>query len=48
MIETGMVQAAEVYLPYMVVHASGQTLFQRMTASQFKLLAAPAGNAAQL
>jgi hypothetical protein len=40
MIETGMVQAAEVYLPYMVVHASGQTLFQRMSESRFKMLAA--------
>jgi hypothetical protein len=41
MIETGMVQAAEVYLPYMVVHAgTGQTLFQRMTETQFKALPA--------
>ncbi len=42
MIETGMVQAVEVYLPYMVVHAgTGQTLFQRMTETQFKALPAP-------
>jgi hypothetical protein len=41
MIETGMVQAVEVYLPYMVIHASGQTLFQRMNDSQFKMLPAP-------
>jgi|SRR5579862_635226 len=40
MIETGMVQAAEVYMPYMVVHASGQTLFQHMSGSQFKMLTA--------
>ena len=38
MIATGMVQAAEVYLPYMVVHSSGQTLFARMADSQFKML----------
>ena len=41
MIETGMVQAVEVYLPYVVVHSSGQTLFQRMNESQFKMLPAP-------
>lgn len=41
MIETNMVQAAEVYLPYMVVHASGQTLFQKLSDSQFKMLPAP-------
>lgn len=41
MITTGMVQAVEVYLPYVVVHPSGQTLFQRMNESQFKML--PAG-----
>ncbi len=41
MIETGMVQAVEVYLPYVVVHSSGQTLFQRMNENQFKMLPAP-------
>lgn len=42
MIETGMVQAVEVYLPYVVVHAgTGQTLFQRMSESKFKMLPAP-------
>jgi hypothetical protein len=43
LIETGMVQPAEVYLPYMVIHTSGRTLFQQMSESQFKMLAAPAG-----
>ena len=43
MIDAGMVQPAEVYLPYMVVHASGRTLFQQMSESQFKMLGAPAG-----
>ena len=39
MIETGMVQAVEIYLPYIVVHdGTGQTLFQRMNESQFKML----------
>lgn len=41
MINCGMVQAVEVYLPYVVVHSSGQTLFQRMNESQFKMLPAP-------
>lgn len=42
MIATGMVEAVEVYLPYMVInHGTGQTLFQRMNDSQFKMLSAP-------
>lgn len=42
MIETGMVQAHEVYMPYLVInHGTGQTLFQKMTESSFKLLEAP-------
>lgn len=42
MIETGMVQAAEVFMPYIVVNAAtNQTLFQRMQETQFKQLEAP-------
>lgn len=42
MIDTGMVQPVEVFMPYMVVnHGTGQTLFERMTESQFKMLEAP-------
>lgn len=42
MIETGMVQAAEVFMPYIVVNpATNQTLFQRMQETQFKQLEAP-------
>lgn len=42
MIETGMVQAAEVFMPYIVVNAqTNQTLFQRMSETQFKQLEAP-------
>jgi hypothetical protein len=41
MIETGMVQAVEVYLPYLVIHGgTGQTLFNRMSEGKFKMLAA--------
>lgn len=44
MIETGMVQAAEVYLPYLVTNTrTGQTLFERMTESRFKMLEAAKG-----
>lgn len=42
MIETGMVQAAEVFMPYIVVNAAtNQTLFQRMQETQFRMLEAP-------
>ncbi len=42
LIETGMVQAAEVFMPYIVVNAAtNQTLFQRMQETQFKMLEAP-------
>ena len=37
MIDTGMVQAAEVFMPYIVVNPqTNQTLFQRMQETQFK------------
>ena len=38
MIETGMVQAAEVYLPYMVNPGTGRTLFEHMAESGYKML----------
>lgn len=42
MIETKMVEPAEVYLAYVVTNSgTGQTLFQRMSESQFKMLPAP-------
>ncbi len=41
MIETGMAQAGEVFLPYMFDHSRGQTLFQVMMETQFKMLPAP-------
>lgn len=42
MIDTGMVQAAEVFMPYIVINANtNQTLFQRMQETQFKMLEAP-------
>jgi hypothetical protein len=40
MIETGMVEAGEVYMPYMIDN-SGQTFFKRLSESRFKLLEAP-------
>lgn len=40
MIEAGMVKAEEVYSPYML-QAGGQTLFEALTASRFKGIAAP-------
>lgn len=41
MIETGMVQAVEVYLPYRVDPHTGVTLFQFMMDNQFKMLPSP-------
>ena len=41
MIETGMVEPAEVYLPYMLNHGTGLTLYQHLCESKFKMLAAP-------
>lgn len=41
MIATGMVQAAEVYLAYMVNPGTGTTLFEHMMDTQFKALPAP-------
>lgn len=42
MIDTGMVQAVEVFMPYIVVNPqTNQTLFQRMQETQFKQLEAP-------
>ena len=41
MIETGLVEAAEVYLPYRVVNASGSTLFQWLSETKFKMIEAP-------
>jgi hypothetical protein len=38
MIETGMVEAAEVFLPYMFNTQKSQTLFQTMMESQLKML----------
>lgn len=38
MIQTGMVEAGEVFLPYMFDAAKSQTLFQKMMDSQFKAL----------
>lgn len=40
MIDTGMVEASEVFLPYLD-DGTGQTLFLRFKESEFKLLAAP-------
>lgn len=42
MIDTGMVEAGEVFLPYMFNQAKSQTLFESMMESHFKLL--PAGD----
>jgi hypothetical protein len=41
MIDTGMVEAAEVYLPYRVVNASGETVFRWLTDNRLKMLEAP-------
>lgn len=41
MIETGMVQAHEVFMPYIFDPIKNQTLFQRLEESKFKLLEAP-------
>jgi hypothetical protein len=41
MIDTGMVQAHEVFMPYVVIAPDGQTLFQRMEATHFKMLEGP-------
>lgn len=41
MIQTGMVQPAEVFLPYAVVSASGQTAHQAFIEQGLKMLAAP-------
>lgn len=41
LIATGMVKAEEVYSPYMIVNSAGQTLYQMLTESKFKMLAAP-------
>lgn len=41
MIECGMVAAEEVYLPYLFDARSSQTLFQKLSESKFKMLAAP-------
>lgn len=43
MIETGMVQPQEVFLPYLVHAGSGQTLFEYFQREGMKQLAAPAG-----
>jgi hypothetical protein len=40
MIECGMVEPAEVFLPYLQTH-SGQSLFDTFKGSEFKMLAAP-------
>jgi hypothetical protein len=40
MIDTGMVQAAEVYLAYMVDKSTNRTLFEHMVTSGFKQLGA--------
>lgn len=41
LISTGMVKPEEVYSPYMIVNGAGQTLFQMLTESKFKMLEAP-------
>ena len=41
MIQTGMVEAVEVYLPYMVIPGMERTLFQKMAETQFRALPAP-------
>lgn len=41
MIQTGMVEAGEVFLPYMFDSAKSRTLFQTMMDTQFKALPAP-------
>jgi len=40
MIDVGMVQAAEVFMPYAVIPGSEQTMFQAWESQQ-KLLSAP-------
>ncbi len=41
MIQTGMVEAGEVFMPYMFDPVKSQTLFQTMMESQYKMLPAP-------
>lgn len=41
MIQTGMVEAVEVYLPYLVIPGTERTLFQKMAETQFRALPAP-------
>lgn len=41
MIDTGMVESAEVFSPYMVVEHSGKTMWQALQESRFKMLPAP-------
>ncbi len=42
LIETGMVEAGEVFMPY-VISRSGRTMFQEFRESGVKMLAAPGG-----
>lgn len=37
MVETNMVRIEEVFMPYLVVHPSGQTLFQKLQENQFQI-----------
>lgn len=46
MVQTGMVAANEVFLPY-VVDRTGKTLYQHFVEGGFKMLAAPAESEAQ-
>ena len=41
MIQTGMVDAAEVYLPYRVVNSSGQTLFCALENNNYRMIEGP-------